>query len=343
MNFAIEKKAGDFRVKAMRTIQLMVAESQANNKFCGRAAMQYAERKGLIPDGQFGSRKKHQAIDLALSKVLVWDLLAMRRLSAGWILNDAKSCFDRVVHWVAQVALQRFGLPYNAVKSMFLTLQTATHRVRTGFGDSTTSFSPPTVVPFQGCGQGNGAGPPIWVAISSILIAMMASAGFGFTALSALSSELLSAICFCFVDDSDVVEASPSVQVTGESLPPRMQEAMDLWSGGVKATGGAIRPDKSFWWLIDFQWHRSGKWCFKRIEDVAEDARDAKTALQEWAQAKGDLPPDYIEVARSGPDHAPVFTIAATLQSGESAQATAGSKRQAEQAAAAALLERVGG
>ena len=271
MNFAIEKKAGDFRVKAMRTIQLMVAESQANNKFCGRAAMQYAERKGLIPDGQFGSRKKHQAIDLALSKVLVWDLLAMRRLSAGWILNDAKSCFDRVVHWVAQVALQRFGLPYNAVKSMFLTLQTATHRVRTGFGDSTTSFSPPTVVPFQGCGQGNGAGPPIWVAISSILIAMMASAGFGFTALSALSSELLSAICFCFVDDSDVVEASPSVQVTGESLPPRMQEAMDLWSGGVKATGGAIRPDKSFWWLIDFQWHRSGKWCFKRIEDVAED------------------------------------------------------------------------
>jgi ribonuclease-3 len=81
----------------------------------------------------------------------------------------------------------------------------------------------------------------------------------------------------------------------------------------------------------------------KRIEDVAEDARDAKTALQEWAQAKGDLPPDYIEVARSGPDHAPVFTIAATLQSGESAQATAGSKRQAEQAAAAALLERVGG
>ena len=79
----------------------------------------------------------------------------------------------------------------------------------------------------------------------------------------------------------------------------------------------------------------------KRITDVAEDARDAKTALQEWAQARGEPPPDYVEVAREGPDHQPVFTIAARLSSGEEAQATAGSKRHAEQAAAAALLKKV--
>ena len=271
MNFAIEKKPGDFRVKAMRTIQMMVAESQANNKLCGRSAMQYGEANGLVPDGQFGSRKKHQAIDLALAKALLWDQLAMRRLAAGWILNDAKSCFDRVVHWVAQVALQRYGIPYAAVKSMFTTLQKATHRVRTGFGDSTTSFSPPTEVPFQGCGQGNGAGPTIWVAISSILISMMASEGYGFQEVTALSAELLSAVCFCFIDDSDLVESSPAADASGESLTPRIQSAMDLWAGGVKATGGAIRPDKSFWWLIDFEWHPSGTWKFKRIEDVAED------------------------------------------------------------------------
>ncbi|GAW36866.1 ribonuclease 3 [Roseovarius sp. A-2] len=76
-----------------------------------------------------------------------------------------------------------------------------------------------------------------------------------------------------------------------------------------------------------------------RIGAVKEDARDAKTALQEWAQARGFPPPDYAETARSGPDHAPVFTIAARLQSGEQASATAGSKRQAEQAAARALLD----
>jgi len=75
-----------------------------------------------------------------------------------------------------------------------------------------------------------------------------------------------------------------------------------------------------------------------RITKVEADARDAKTALQEWAQARGLLPPQYIETARTGPDHAPVFTIAAQLSTGAEARATAGSKREAQQAAAKALL-----
>jgi ribonuclease III len=75
-----------------------------------------------------------------------------------------------------------------------------------------------------------------------------------------------------------------------------------------------------------------------RLTRVADDARDAKTALQEWAQARGLAPPRYVETARSGPDHAPVFTISAELDSGESASATAGSKREAQQSAAKALL-----
>ena len=80
-----------------------------------------------------------------------------------------------------------------------------------------------------------------------------------------------------------------------------------------------------------------------RVTRVDEDARDAKTSLQEWAQARGMPPPAYVETARSGPDHAPVFTIEARLSSGEAAQATAGAKRKAEQEAAAALLAKVTG
>ncbi|WP_415921414.1 ribonuclease III [Tateyamaria sp. SN6-1] len=78
-----------------------------------------------------------------------------------------------------------------------------------------------------------------------------------------------------------------------------------------------------------------------RIGAVEGDARDAKTALQEWAQARGMQPPRYTEQARSGPDHAPVFTIAAALDNGAEAQATAGSKREAQQAAAKALLDQM--
>lgn len=75
-----------------------------------------------------------------------------------------------------------------------------------------------------------------------------------------------------------------------------------------------------------------------RIATADTQGIDAKTALQEWAQARGMPPPEYIEEDRSGPDHAPVFTIAALLSSGHRTVATANSKRAAQQAAAEALL-----
>ncbi|MGY6703372.1 ribonuclease III [Roseinatronobacter sp.] len=80
-----------------------------------------------------------------------------------------------------------------------------------------------------------------------------------------------------------------------------------------------------------------------RIANVKDDARDPKTALQEWAQARGQTPPAYVEQARSGPPHAPVFTIEVQLSDGAAAQASAGSKRQAEQKAARLLLDRLEG
>ncbi len=78
-----------------------------------------------------------------------------------------------------------------------------------------------------------------------------------------------------------------------------------------------------------------------RVRTVDADARDPKTALQEWAQARKQTPPKYLELKREGPDHAPVFTIQVRLETGESEQAKAPSKRNAEQAAAKALLKRL--
>lgn len=80
-----------------------------------------------------------------------------------------------------------------------------------------------------------------------------------------------------------------------------------------------------------------------RIAAVAEDARDPKTSLQEWAQARGLALPAYTETGRDGPDHQPMFTVTVTLEGGAAASARAGSKRVAEQAAARALLDRLEG
>lgn len=76
-----------------------------------------------------------------------------------------------------------------------------------------------------------------------------------------------------------------------------------------------------------------------RIANAENTAADAKSDLQEWAQARKMSPPKYTEVSRSGPDHAPTFVILASLDNGASAQATATNKRTAQQMAAATLLK----
>jgi len=67
---------------------------------------------------------------------------------------------------------------------------------------------------------------------------------------------------------------------------------------------------------------------------------DAKTALQEWAQARGLEPPTYEEVNRLGPDHAPSFEVAVNLAGFKPAEAQGPSKKVAEHQAAEKFLRR---
>jgi ribonuclease-3 len=79
-----------------------------------------------------------------------------------------------------------------------------------------------------------------------------------------------------------------------------------------------------------------------RMKTKAEPLRDPKTVLQEWAQGRGLPTPAYREIARSGPDHDPHFRVAVQLPHLAPAEGSGRSKRAAEQAAAAAMMEREG-
>jgi ribonuclease-3 len=78
----------------------------------------------------------------------------------------------------------------------------------------------------------------------------------------------------------------------------------------------------------------------ERMRSPRRPLRDPKTALQEWAQARGLPPPLYREAARSGPDHAPEFTVCVEVPGYRQAEAKGLAKRAAEQAAAANFMER---
>jgi len=78
------------------------------------------------------------------------------------------------------------------------------------------------------------------------------------------------------------------------------------------------------------------------IDEGAGLPRDAKTTLQEWAQARGLPPPRYSETGRSGPDHAPSFTTSVNVEGFAPVEGQGTTKRAAEQAAAEAFLKREG-
>jgi ribonuclease III len=80
----------------------------------------------------------------------------------------------------------------------------------------------------------------------------------------------------------------------------------------------------------------------QRMRTPKRPLRDAKTMLQEWAQARGLPTPAYREVERKGPDHDPEFRVTVELPDRTPAEGIGRSKRAAEQAAAAAMLTREG-
>jgi len=77
----------------------------------------------------------------------------------------------------------------------------------------------------------------------------------------------------------------------------------------------------------------------ERLHNLNETPIDPKTALQEWAQSRGMDLPHYRTVDRTGPDHAPTFTIEVAVDKTHTGRATASSKRSAERGAAQALLD----
>jgi ribonuclease-3 len=72
----------------------------------------------------------------------------------------------------------------------------------------------------------------------------------------------------------------------------------------------------------------------------SSELKDAKTRLQEWLQGRGRPLPEYVLLDESGADHRKTFRVACRVgDDGLQAEQSGSSRRKAEQAAAAAMLE----
>jgi len=119
----------------------------------------------------------------------------------------------------------------------------------------------------MGVGQGNGAGPATYAFLSAILIKVLASLGYGVVFTTALSLITFNTVCSMFVDDCDLWQSATDVNEKGEDVLEKMQEAVATWEGCLAASGGALSPQKSFWYLIDYRW-TGDKWVYRTKEEM---------------------------------------------------------------------------
>jgi len=112
------------------------------------------------------------------------------------------------------------------------------HHVCMVFGDSSClSNCKKWDKPIAGIGQGNGAGPHIWEAGSSLLFEIMQSNGFFVIIQCAIFLDCKDIVGFSFVNDMDLCVFF--LEDSHIDVAQKMQQAVTTWEGQFHVMGGS--------------------------------------------------------------------------------------------------------
>ena len=64
-----------------------------------------------------------------------------------------------------------------------------------------------------------------------------------------------------FVDDTDLFVWLPEL-CTAEEVWQEMQASVDEWGMLLAATGGALKPEKCYWYNVSYVWDDRGAWSY---------------------------------------------------------------------------------
>jgi hypothetical protein len=165
----IEKAPGVSRLDKLRVIHIFEADYNLILKVMwSRKAVWDIHHKGLLNNGQSGSRPGCRAIDVAIQKEMNYTYAKLTRTPLITVDNDAKSCFDRILCNVAMMVSQYFGITNRMCKLQSTNLMESKFTIRTARGDSNEQYQHSDESPIHGTGQGSCASPAIWLLIKQL-------------------------------------------------------------------------------------------------------------------------------------------------------------------------------
>ena len=227
--------------------------------------MENALQNGQIPESQY-AKKRSRPIEAVLLKQLYYDYLRITKTPGVVISNDAQGCFDRVSLAVGAILFRRLGVPNRAIRSLFSTLAQMKHYVRTAHGDSNIYYTSTNERPLEGGGQGNGAAGPMWIAISIVLLNIIVTVPNNATLIFSITLTTLTLLAIMYVDDTDIL-LTAKISETLEDVKTNAQTIITEWCNMLWVSRGCLRPEKCWWYAINFKWRKEGTWQYCTLSE----------------------------------------------------------------------------
>jgi hypothetical protein len=148
-----------------------------------------------------------------------------------------------------------------AIVAALICLQMMKFFQRTVFGEWKRFFGGPFYFPYMmGLGQGNRAAPPSWIQLSAVLVNVFKQLNLGSMIQDPITAETIHSMGALFVDDIDLYTWREDTLDPGEVWSQEQLE-LEHWSCLLNATGGVLKPEKCFWYLLDYEC-MDGKWKY---------------------------------------------------------------------------------
>jgi hypothetical protein len=254
-NFLLEKEPGNPKIHRLRFIHLYDAGYNFLLKLClAKRLGAHVETHDTHVDEQGGGRAGRSAIDGAAKKAILFELIRLLHKQAINGDLDAVACFDRIVESIGNMACHRQGCSPDLLRLHSKVMKTARYHLRHKFGVSTRSNGHSDRHPFHGSGQGAGDSPIRWGLISASMIAAFNSQAARWELHLPDGTHHFTTCIDAFVDDTTMLLALDD-ECSLQTLVTSFQHNLDIWTGLLRATGGANNIKKScvslFLWGFD--------------------------------------------------------------------------------------------
>ncbi len=112
----------------------------------------------------------------------------------------------------------------------------------------------------MGLGQGNRAAPPSWIQLNAVLVNVFKQLNLGSMIKVPITAEIIHTMGALFVDDTNLYTWLEDTLDLGE-VWSQAQLELEHWSCLLNATRGALKLEKCFWYLLDYECV-DGKWKY---------------------------------------------------------------------------------